>query len=152
MSRRVDLVLGLAVLSVGLDAGRVARDVVTQARATQHAAARGLGAMAGASPRVLYLVDPALLPLVRAPILTPREVGPKFTRFSRSESAAVLSAADTVVWDTSRPGADELLRRLSRDPPAELARRGFVRTRTSGAVHVYSLSAGAAPPGLSPRE
>jgi hypothetical protein len=130
--------IGLAVLSVGLDTGRVARDIVTHARPAQHAAASRLNAMAGTSTRVLYLVDPALLPLLEAPILAPREVGPNFNRFGRSDSAALLSAADTVVWDTSRPGADELLRRLSANPSAELTRRGFVRTRIDGAVHVYS--------------
>lgn len=36
------------------------------------------------------------------------------------------------------PGADELLRRLSADPPGELARRGFLRTGSNGGVQVYS--------------
>ena len=128
----------LALLSVGLDVGRCARDVATGARARQFAAARYLEALASGAARVLYLTDPALLPLLRGPLLAPREVGPKFTRFSRPEAEALLRAAEMVVWDRALVGSDEPLRRLARDPVDALTRLDFRLVRSHGSIGVYS--------------
>lgn len=128
----------LALLSVGLDVGRSARDVATRARARQFAEAQHLAALAGGAPRVLYLVDPALLPLLGGPLLAPREVGPKFTRFSRSEAEALLRAAEVVVWDRAFSGSNQPLRRLALDPVEALASRGFGLVRSEGSIGVYA--------------
>lgn len=128
----------LALLSVGLDVGRCARDVATGARARQFAIAQHLNALAGDARRVLYLVDPALLPLLGGPLLAPREVGPKFTRFSRPEADALLRTAEVVIWDRAFSGSDEPLRRLNRDPVEELTRRDFRLVRSEGSIGVYS--------------
>ncbi len=128
----------LALLSVGLDVGRCARDVVTRARAQQFARAKHLEALASGAPRVLYLVDPALLPLLRGPLLAPRDVGPKFTRFSRSEAEALLRAAEVVVWDRAFPGSNQPLRGLAADPVEALTGRGFRLVRSEGSIGVYS--------------
>lgn len=128
----------LAFLSIGLDIGRCARDVVTRARVGQFAMATRLQSLVphGAS-QPLYLVDPALLPLLRGPLLAPAEVGPKFTRFSRTEAEALLRAADVVVWDRGSVGAEEPLRRLAPEPREALGRRGFTMVRTEGSIAVY---------------
>lgn len=128
----------LALLSVGLDVGRCARDVVTRARAQQFAKAKHLEALAEGAPRVLYLVDPALLPLLGGPLLAPREVGPKFTRFSRPEAEALLRAAKAVVWDRAFPGSEQPLRGLAADPVEALVGRGFGLVRSDGSIEVYS--------------
>lgn len=127
----------LLVLSVGLDVGRCIRDIATNAREKQTSAARQMASLAQGAKRPLYLVAPALLPWIEAPILAMKEVGPKYTRFSGSEAAAVLADADLVVWDPSVAGTDELLRRLSRDPESALPDRGFTLLRTVGPVRVY---------------
>lgn len=128
----------LALLSVGLDVGRCARDVVTRARAGQFAMAQHLEALAGGAPRVMYLVDPALLPLLDGPLLAPREVGPKFTRFSRPEAEALLRAAEVVVWDRAVSGSNQPLRRLAVDPVEALTGRGFRLARSEGSIGVYA--------------
>lgn len=127
----------LLALSIALDLFRCVRDVSSDARSRQRAAAERLTASSSGFARPLYLGDPSLLALVRAPILAPVEVGPRTAAVGPDQARAVLAAADAVVWDTAWPGADELLRRLSADPAAELASRGFVRTRIHGALHVY---------------
>jgi hypothetical protein len=128
----------LIVLSVGLDAGRCLRDFATQARTRQRAEAEKLTEFARGSGPALYLVDPAVLAWVEAPIIAPREVGPKFTRISRPEAEALLSAAEVVVWDPTFVGADETLRRLARDPSMALRQRGFGLTTTLGPMRIYS--------------
>ncbi len=130
----------LALLSVGLDVGRCARDVATRARARQFAMAQHLEALAGGAPRVLYLVDPALLPLLGGPLLAAHEVGPKFTRFSRPEAEALLRAAKVVVWDRAVFGSEQPLRRLAGDPVEALTRRGFKLVRSEGSIEVFSRS------------
>ncbi len=127
----------LALVSVALDVGRCVRHIQTMARLAQHASAERLVAMAGES-RALYLVDPALLPLLNAPILAPREVGPKFTRYSRGQAEALLRAADLVAWDLAAVGADQPLRRLSSDPFGALSGEGFVLDHAEGSIRVYS--------------
>lgn len=128
----------LILVSVGLDVGRCVRDATTQARHRQRVEATRLTALGQGSGAALYLVDPAVLAWMDSPVVALRQVGPKFTRFSRREAETLLSAAEVVVWDTSWPGADEPMRRLSADPPGELARRGFLRTGSNGGVQVYS--------------
>ncbi len=127
----------LLALSITLDLFRCIRDASSDARFQQRAAAERLTVSSSGFARPLYLGDPSLLALVRAPILAGVDVGSGLAPFGSGQASAVLAAADGVVWDTSWPGADELLLRLSADPAAELARRGFVRARTDGAVHVY---------------
>jgi hypothetical protein len=134
--------MALLAVSVGLDAGRCARDLATHARLEQRTAARRLAALSSGASRPLYLIDPALLPLLDAPVPAPREVGPKFTRLTRAESEALLAAADLLVWDTSWADADQPLRRLAADPVAELARRGFVLKGRDGPIRVYSRPPG----------
>lgn len=130
-----------ALLSVGLDLGRCARDVVTNARDRQLEAARRLqGLVPAGATRALFLVDPALLPLLSGPLLAPREVGPKFTRFNRSEAEALLREADAVVWDRGSIGSDGPLRRLAQDPVEALTRRGFKMLRDEGSIGIYLRS------------
>ncbi len=128
----------LVILSVTLDAGRCVRDVATQARQRQRDQAAKLTALGRDQGTVLYLVDPAVLAWMDAPIVAPLQVGPKFTRISRQEAEALLSAAAAVVWDPTFIGADEPLRGLARDPSVALHGRGFILTGTSGPIHVYS--------------
>ncbi len=128
----------LLALGVGLDLSRCMGDLLLQTRESQRLAAVQLRAHTKGSAAPLYLADPALLTWLQAPILALRQVGPKFTRFSRSESDALLAEAQIVVWDTSVPGADELLNQLEADPWSELALRGFVRTRVDGPIQVFS--------------
>ena len=123
---------------MALDVGRCARDITTEARQHQRAEAESLKALANGLGPALYLVDPAVLAWMDAPIIAPREIGPKFTRISGPEAEALLSAAKTVVWDTSFAGAEQTLRRLAADPATELARRGFALVRSAGPVRVYS--------------
>jgi hypothetical protein len=129
----------LIMLSVSLDVGRCVRDVTTQARQRQRAEAARLTSLGQGSGPVLYLADPAVLAWMDAPILAPRQVGPKFTRISRQEAESLLSAAEVVVWDPTFIGSDQALRRLARDPLTALQRRGFTLTGTSGPLRVYSL-------------
>ena len=128
----------LLMLSVGLDVGRCVRDIATGAREQQRVAATRMASFANGATRPLYLVDPALLAWMNAPILASKEVGPKYTRFSTPEAEALVAAADLVVWDTSVAGADELLRHFSGDAGSALRSRGFALSRTVGTVRIYS--------------
>lgn len=129
--------LVLIALSVGLDVGRCVRDVVTGAREKQLVAARQMATLAQSAIRPLYLVAPAILAWIDAPILAMKEVGPKYSSFSRPEAEAVVADADMVVWDPSVAGTDELLRHLSRSPESALRDRGFTLLRAVGPVRVY---------------
>ncbi len=128
----------LLILSVGLDVGRCVRDIATSARLRQRVAANQMMSLAEGATKPLYLVAPALLAWMNAPILASKEVGPKYTRFSTREAEALVAAADLVVWDMSAPGADELLLLLEGDAHSALRHRGFVLSRTSGSVRIYS--------------